>query len=154
LLVTFYAIVRWQDWLIVPALAPSVLLLPAMATSLLGARYAGFRLRWLHRRALRKLSAAGSTDSTYRTALTGPRATVPELDGVEMFCTSCWHKVDNGEVSLRCTECDAPIATPAIPDEKRGLRLAWHATGKAFLWSTGLSVAGYAIMWVIAMVFT
>ena len=142
-------------WILL-ALAPSLILLPAVVFTPLFVHFKGLRLgkRYRHARAALTGGAPPQAQGAFRTApvLTAPRAIVPELGEYSMLCPTCKHGLDIAEVVVQCPSCELPLDAPVFPVVAQGMRLMWATHVRAFLWSTGLTVGAYFLMYLFLVV--
>jgi hypothetical protein len=148
-----------QGWLMAAVFVPSLLLLPPIAAMLIAPAWTDARLKRLYRRERATLVGTSRAElpqqGAFRTAAitVPPRAIAPQLASFETFCPACWHPLGEGEVVLTCPACERALDAPKFAIVREGRRLALHAGLRAFGWSTGLSIVGYAVMALVFKLF-
>lgn len=140
--------------LIAAALAPPVVFLPT-AVALLGSSY-GLKYRFVaaFRREAAKLPPKEGSDkamSVYRAKQQAALKTRDELLDFHVFCRRCWHDLDESLHLAHCPECNAPIKRPVLSGPDYGTGIAWRATWMSIALSTAGTVAGYLVMYLIAL---
>ncbi|MBX3187838.1 MAG: hypothetical protein KF819_12515 [Labilithrix sp.] len=141
------------------AFAPSLLLLPPIVTMLVLVAGKGVELRRRFLTARKTLMLGDGKDrpdeGVFRTAamVVAPKTVAPRLSGLEICCPRCWTALPDAEVTADCPHCSAPLDRPVFPAMSSGYRLALSVGGRAFLYSSGLTIAGYVVMYLALIVF-
>lgn len=149
------AMASGAQWLLmITALVPALVFLPANATSLLAAVRLKRRLVGRYLAELKKPVPELPKDGGAYRLPTDNSATAPRdlaaLDGFETCCGACWTPIGSGAFVTRCPSCQAPIDRPLFREADEGIALAWRMTWMSWTGSFLGGVAGYVLMALVA----
>lgn len=150
---------NFDGFLAVVGLAPFMIVLPVVATTVLAPPIVGAFARRTYRRARESLIAhkPAPDEGVFRTPAVGPEAPrlfERKLAGVITICPACRHGLPDGEIVRDCPKCNAPLARPKLPIVAQGIRYAWSTAATAFGLSLVLTIVGYVAMWILFALFS
>jgi len=142
-----------QVYLAVIALAPPLGLLPVCIPLLISAYGTRRKMLSIFHTDMAKLppkEGASTSMSLYRAKLTPAPKTHALLEQFSVFCSHCWCDLGESMHLATCPECNQEIAHPVISGPDYGVSIAWRASLTSIAAATGGTVAGYALIVLIA----
>lgn len=141
------------SFLILIALVPSVVFVPLGLTMVVSAHRLKWRMTAAFQREVKALPPAeGRSMSLYRRKEQAALKTRDELLDFHVFCRHCWYDLGESMHLTACPECHEPIQRPHLSGPDYGTGIAWRAALTSVGVSTGATIAGYVLMYLIALV--
>ena len=142
-----------QIYLLTLALAPPFAMVPVCVPMLFSAHGTRRKMLAVYRADIAKLPPKDGSDtsmSLYRAKLTPAPKTHSNMVHFSVFCRHCWFDLGESMHLATCPECSQPIDGPVISGPDYGVSVAWRASLTSLAAATGGTLAGYAIMALIA----